>query len=60
MLMTDFTITLKHKNVSLNHGWTCRKQNSKEMDHVDYDEQVSTRFFHFEGAAFDIADFHAR
>ena len=29
----------------------------QEMDHVEYDEQVSTRFFHFEGCVYDIADF---
>ncbi|OBR80938.1 ABC transporter [Klebsiella pneumoniae] len=29
----------------------------KEMDHVEPDEQTSSRFFHYQGSVYDIADF---
>lgn len=57
MLMTDFTITPKAQNVFLESWLDLPETEQQEMDHVEYDEQVSTRFFHFEGCVYDIADF---
>ncbi len=55
--MTDFTITPKAQNVFLESWLDLPETEQQEMDHVDYDEQVSTRFFHFEGCVYDIVDF---
>ncbi|BED42768.1 TPA: ABC transporter [Escherichia coli] len=55
--MTDFTITPKAQNVFLESWLDLPETEQQEMDHVEYDEQVSTRFFHFEGCVYDIADF---
>ncbi|MCV5427233.1 ABC transporter, partial [Escherichia coli] len=54
--MTDFTITPKAQNVFLESWLDLPETEQQEMDHVEYDEQVSTRFFHFEGCVYDIAD----
>ncbi|EHE9900154.1 ABC transporter, partial [Escherichia coli] len=51
--MTDFTITPKAQNVFLESWLDLPETEQQEMDHVDYDEQVSTRFFHFEGCVYD-------
>ncbi|EPH6764612.1 ABC transporter [Cronobacter dublinensis] len=55
--MTEFNVTPKAENVHLLSWLDLNEAEQSEMDHVEYDDQGSTRFFHHEGALFDVADF---
>ncbi|EDM3691316.1 ABC transporter [Salmonella enterica subsp. enterica serovar Infantis] len=57
MHMTDFTISLKAENVWLESWLDLSLEEQQEMDHVDFDEQTDTRFFHYQNSVYDIADF---
>lgn len=55
--MTDFTISLKAENVWLESWIDLSPEEQQEMDHVDFDEQTDTRFFHYQDSVYDISDF---
>lgn len=55
--MTDFTISPKEENVWLESWLDLSPAEQKEMDHVEPDEQTSSRFFHYQDSVYDIADF---
>ncbi|WP_242627987.1 hypothetical protein, partial [Klebsiella pneumoniae] len=55
--MTDFTISPKAENVWLESWLDLSPAEQKEMDHVEPDEQTSSRFFHYQDSVYDIADF---
>ncbi|EDF8370629.1 ABC transporter [Salmonella enterica] len=55
--MTDFTISTKAENVWLESWLDLSLEEQQEMDHVDFDKQTDTRFFHYQDSVYDIADF---
>ncbi|ELD1608211.1 ABC transporter (plasmid) [Escherichia coli] len=55
--MTNFTIVTKAENVWLESWLDLSPTEQDEMDHVETDEQASTRFFHYQDSVYDIADF---
>lgn len=55
--MTDFTISPKAENVWLESWLDLSPAEQKEMDHVEPDEQTSSRFFHYQDSVYDITDF---
>lgn len=55
--MTCFTVTTQQENAELLSWLDLSEPEQIEMDHVEYDDQTSTRFFRHQGVLYDTADF---